>query len=187
MEPQAPEAENDLPVGPGRARRGISLIVISLVVIGLTGLAYLRPATPAPLPVAPAISDSYQLAAVDFVSPGAGWFAATFDSGRFAVMNTTDAGNHWASQLSGDVGNAGVYMNFFNSTEGVVAVLGPQSALYITADGGHRWSAKPILSGVAYSTSVSSVSFSDADPTLNRILNEYEESLFSSASAEARR
>jgi photosystem II stability/assembly factor-like uncharacterized protein len=166
MDPQAPEAYDDLPVGPARARRGISLIFISLLVIGLAGLAYLHPsigATASPAPtVVPRVPAAYQLAAVDFVSPDAGWFAATFDSGRFALMHTTDAGNHWASQLSADVGSAGVYVNFFNATEGVVAVLGPQSAIYRTADGGHRWSAKPILSGVAYLTSVSSVSFSDA-------------------------
>jgi photosystem II stability/assembly factor-like uncharacterized protein len=105
---------------------------------------------------------AYQLAAVDFVSPGSGWFAATFDSGRFALMHTTDAGNHWVSQLRGDVGSAGMYVNFFDSTEGVVAVLGPQPAIYRTVDGGRRWSVKPILSGLAYMTSVSSVSFSDA-------------------------
>lgn len=167
MEPQASEVlDYDSPAGPARARRGISLILISLLVIGLAGLAYLHSsfgatASPAP-PVAPRVPAAYQLAAVDFVSPSAGWFAATFDSGRFAVMHTTDAGSHWASQLSGDVGNAGVYVHFFNATEGVVAVLGPKSAIYSTADGGHRWSAKPSLSGVAYRASVSSVSFSDA-------------------------
>src|SRR6202521_4167644 len=165
MDPQAPEAYDDLPVGPARARRGISLIFVSLLVIGLAGLAYLHPsigATASPAPtVVPRVPAAYQLAAVDFVSPDAGWFAATFDSGCFTVMKTAEGGNHWASQLSGDVVSAGVYVKFFNATEGVIAVLGPQSALYRTADGGRRWSAKPILSGVAYLTSVSSVSFSD--------------------------
>jgi len=102
------------------------------------------------------------LAAVDFVSPTTGWFAASFDSGRFALMHTTDAGSHWTRQLSGDAGSAGVDVKFFNSTQGVVTVLGSQSVIYRTADGGHRWSAKPILSGVVYLTSVSSVSFADA-------------------------
>lgn len=166
MDPQAPEAYDDLPVGPARARRGISLIFISLLVIGLAGLAYLHPslgATASPVPPATSkVPASYQLAAVDFVSPSSGWFAATFDSGRFALMHTTDAGNHWVTQLRGDVGSAGVYVNFFDSTEGVVAVLGPQSAIYRTGDGGRRWSAKPILSGVPYLGSVSSVSFADA-------------------------
>jgi photosystem II stability/assembly factor-like uncharacterized protein len=164
MDPQEPEAlEYDLPAQAARARRGISLIFISLLVIGLTGFAYLRPAISATgSPVAPAGPATYQLAAVDFVSPTTGWFAATFDSGRFALMHTTDAGNHWARQLSGDVGSAGVYVNFFDSNQGVVAVLGPQSVIYQTADGGPRWSSKPVLSGAPYLGSASSVSFADA-------------------------
>jgi photosystem II stability/assembly factor-like uncharacterized protein len=162
MGPEAPEPSDDAPVEPARARRGIGLISISLLVIGLTGLAYLRPSIVAPgSPVKPAIPTTYQLAAVDFVSPTTGWFAATFDSGRFALLHTTDAGNHWVRQLSGDVGSAGVYVNFFDSAQGVVAALGSQSVLYRTADGGRRWSANPIRGGVAYLTSVSSMSFVD--------------------------
>jgi hypothetical protein len=162
MGPQEPEADDDPPVEPARARRGLGLIAIAVLVIVFTGVAYLHPSlSPAAAPVSTAPA-SYQLAAVDFVSPDAGWFVGTFDSGRFALMHTTDAGNHWARQLSGDVGNAGVYVNFFDSTHGVVAVLGPQSVIYRTADGGRRWSVSPILSGVAYLTSVPSVSFADA-------------------------
>jgi photosystem II stability/assembly factor-like uncharacterized protein len=164
MDQQEPEAlEYDLPAQPARARRGISLIFISLLVIGLTGIAYLHPSIRASAsPVAPAVPATYQLAAVDFISPTTGWFAATFDSGRFALMHTTDAGNHWARQLSGDVASGGVYVNFFDATQGVVAVLGSQSVLYRTADGGRRWSTNAIRGGVAYLTSVSSVSFADA-------------------------
>jgi photosystem II stability/assembly factor-like uncharacterized protein len=164
VDPQEPDAlEYDLPAQATRARRGISLIFISLLVIGLTGLAYLHPSGGVPAsPIAPSLPATYQLAAVDFVSPTTGWFVAIFDSGRFALMHTTDGGNHWARQLSGDVGSAGVYINFFDSNQGVVAVLGPQSVIYRTADAGHRWSALPVLSGVADLTSVSSVSFADA-------------------------
>jgi len=167
MDSQPPDAfEHDLPVEPARARRGISLIFISLLVISLTGLAYLHPslgATASPVaPPAPGVAATYQLSAVDFVTPRTGWFAATFDSGRFALMHTTDAGNHWARQLSGDVGSAGVYVNFFDSNQGVIAVLGPQSVIYRTGDAGRRWSGQPVLSGVPYLGSVSSVSFADA-------------------------
>jgi len=157
------ESDYEPPVEPARARRAVSLIVVSLLVIAVSAGAYVVPsltssAAPTPL-TAPA---AYQLASVDFVSPTTGWFAATFDSGRFVLMHTTDAGNHWARQLGADVARAGVYVNFFNSTEGVVVVLGSQSVIYRTIDGGRRWSAKPILNGVAYLTSVSSVSFVDA-------------------------
>jgi photosystem II stability/assembly factor-like uncharacterized protein len=163
MGQEEPEADYDPPVEPARARRALSLIVISLLAIGLTGVVYLRPSLGhSSSPAAPRVPAPYQLAAVDFVSPTTGWFAASFDSGRFALMHTTDAGSHWTRQLSGDAGSAGVDVKFFNSTQGVVTVLGSQSVIYRTADGGHRWSAKPILSGVVYLTSVSSVSFADA-------------------------
>ncbi|MGH7761413.1 MAG: WD40/YVTN/BNR-like repeat-containing protein [Candidatus Dormibacteraceae bacterium] len=163
MGPQEPEADYDPPAAPARAVRGLGLIAISLLVIGFTAVAYLRPTLgPAAAPASPPPPAAYRLAAVDFVSPSTGWFAATFDSGRFALMHTTDAGNHWARQLTGNAGNAGVYINFFDSTHGVVAVLGPQSVIYRTGDGGHRWSPTSILSGVAYLRSVSSVSFADA-------------------------
>jgi hypothetical protein len=83
MDPHEPEAlEDDLPAQPARATRGIGLIFVSLLVIGLTGVAYLHPSIRAfASPVAPAAPAAYQLAAVDFVSPTTGWFAATFDSG----------------------------------------------------------------------------------------------------------
>src|SRR5258708_4258759 len=163
MEPEAPEIFDDPPVQPARAWRGISLMVMSMLVIGVTGLAYLRPSLGASgSPAPPSAPRPYQLAAVDFVSPTTGWFAASFDSGRFTLMHTTDAGNHWARQLAGDVGRAGVYVNFFDSNQGVVVVLGSPSVIYRTANAGRKWSAKPIVGGVAYLTSVSSVSFADA-------------------------
>jgi photosystem II stability/assembly factor-like uncharacterized protein len=163
MEPEAPELDYDPPVQPARARRGISFIAVSMLAIGVTGLAYLRPSLGASgSPATPAGPPAYQLAAVDFVSPTTGWFAATFDSGRFTLMHTTDAGNHWARQLAGDVGRAGVYVNFFDSNQGVVVVLGSPSVIYRTVNAGRKWSAKPIVGGVAYLTSVSSVSFADA-------------------------
>ncbi|MHB8612211.1 MAG: WD40/YVTN/BNR-like repeat-containing protein [Candidatus Dormibacteraceae bacterium] len=156
MGPEAPEADYDSPIRPARARRGLSLIAVSMLVVALTGLAYLDPsfgrsATPA-VPSSPV---AYQLAAIDFVNPTTGWFAATFDSGRFAIMHTTDSGNHWTPQLRGDAGKAGLYVNFFDASHGVVAVLGPRSLIYRTTDGGRRWSSRP--SGVAYLMSVSFV------------------------------
>jgi len=115
--PETPELDYDLPPDRARARRGVSLIFISLLVIGLTGIAYLHPSIRASAsPVASTVPAAYQLAAVDFISPTTGWFAATFDSGHFALMHTRDAGGHWARQLSGDVGSAGVYVNFFDAT-----------------------------------------------------------------------
>lgn len=162
MEPVASEPSDDAPVEPARALRGIGLISVSLLVIGLTGLAYLRPSFGAiGSPVKPAVPATYQLAAIDFVSPTTGWFAATFDSGRFAVMHTTDAGNHWARQLSGDVGKAGLYVNFFDSSRGVIVALGSQAMIYRTSDGGRKWSEKPAVSGAGHLIPVASASFAD--------------------------
>src|ERR1700682_4281052 len=163
MELDERESDYDPPVAPARARRAVSLMAISLLVIAVSAVAYLLPSlSSSAAPVPPPVPAAYQLASVDFVSPTTGWFAATFDSGRFALMHTTDAGNHWARQLGGAAESAGVYVNFFNSSEGVVAVLGPHSVVYRTTDGGRRWSAKPIIGSVADLTSVSSVLFAVA-------------------------
>ncbi|MHB8589179.1 MAG: WD40/YVTN/BNR-like repeat-containing protein [Candidatus Dormibacteraceae bacterium] len=162
MGPPEPQPDYDPPVRPARARRALSLILVSLLVIAVTGLAYLRPSlSPSGAPLPPSAAAAYQLAAVDFVSPTTGWFAATFDSGRFVIMHTADAANHWTRQLGGEVASAGVYLKFFNRNQGLVALLGPQSLIYRTADGGRTWSSRAILSGVAYLTSVTSVSFVD--------------------------
>jgi hypothetical protein len=153
---EEPESDYDPPAGRGRARRGLGLIAVSVLAIGVTAVAYVHPSFNQPdISAGPSTPTAYQLAAVDFVSPKTGWFAATFDSGRFALMHTTDAGGHWALQLRGDAGKAGLYVNFFNATDGVVAVLGPQPAIYRTANGGRRWSS--IASSAANLTSVSFV------------------------------
>src|SRR5260370_37342086 len=111
--------------------------------MGLPGPASLRPPLGASgSPATPAAPPPYQLAAVDFVSPTTGWFAATFDSGRFGLLHTTDAGNHWARQLAADVGRAGVYAHFFDSSHGVVVVLGRPSMIYRTLNAARKWSAK---------------------------------------------
>jgi photosystem II stability/assembly factor-like uncharacterized protein len=163
MELDERESDYDQPVESTRARRAGSLIAVSLVVIAVSAFAYLRPSlSSAPAPTLPSTPAAYQLASIDFVSPTTGWFVATFDSGRFALMHTSDAGNNWARQLGGDVDSAGLYVNFFNSNDGVVTVLGSQPEIYRTIDGGRRWSATPIHSGGADPTSVTSASFVDA-------------------------
>ena len=54
----------------------------------------------------------YQLAAVDFVSPTTGWVAATLDSGSYALLRTTDAGQSWSRQLTGATDQRTVYLRF---------------------------------------------------------------------------
>lgn len=144
MGPQEPEAEYESPVEPARARRGLSLMVISALVIAVTGLAYVRPSFGAPhAPTSASVPATYQLTAVDFVSPTTGWFAATFDSGRFAILRTSDAGRSWTRQLTGETNQRGLYMHFFDSAHGVVALMGAQPLMLRTTDGGLTWSSHP--------------------------------------------
>ena len=154
-----PEADYDAPVERARARRALTVMFVSVVVIAAIGIGYVRPSlgapnAPARLP-APA---TYQLAGVDFVSPATGWFVATFDSGRFALLHTGDAGRTWNRQLAGETNQRGVYMRFFDSTHGVLALVGNQALTFRTSDGGRTWSSRPTINSSAY---VQSVTFID--------------------------
>lgn len=151
METTDPQAGEVSRAEPARARRALSLIVLSVAVIALTGIGYLRPSlvfVPA-RPQAPAAQTGYQLAAVDFVSPAEGWFVATFDSGRYALLHTHDAGRHWERQLTGATDQRQIYFNFFDPRNGVLGLLGARPLLLRTADGGRTWSSKPALSATA--------------------------------------
>jgi photosystem II stability/assembly factor-like uncharacterized protein len=137
--------------------RALALIVVSVLTIVLTGIAYLHPfAVGAGQPRA---TSSYQLAAVDFVSPTTGWVSATLDSGAYAVLRTTDAGQSWTRQLTGATDQRTFYLRFFDSRHGVLGLTGPRPAMYRTADGGNTWSRLP-LSSSAY---LLSMSFVDPD------------------------
>lgn len=160
MGPLEPETDYDLSVAPARARRGLTVIFISVVVIAMIGIGYVRPSLGAPSArvLNPAVPSTYQLAGVDFVSPANGWFVATFDSGRFALLHTTDAGRSWTRQLTGETNQRGVYMRFFDLTHGVFALVGNQALTFRTSDGGRTWSSRPTINSSAY---VQSVTFID--------------------------
>jgi photosystem II stability/assembly factor-like uncharacterized protein len=179
MGPLEPEADYDPPVGPSRARRGLTVIFISMVAIAAIGIAYIRPSSVAPgeLVALPAPS-AYQLAGVDFVNATTGWFVATFDSGHFALLHTTDAGRSWSRQLTGDIAQRAVYMRFFDSARGVFALVGNHPLTFLTSDGGRTWSSQATINSAAY---VQSMSFIDpqrgwllvrstADPAVVRLL-----------------
>jgi photosystem II stability/assembly factor-like uncharacterized protein len=153
MGPIHPEAGDLVRAESARARRALSLIAISVAVIVLTGIGYLRPPLvfgSAQPRQASAAQTGYQLAAVDFVSPTEGWFVATFDSGRYALLHTNDAGRHWERELTGATHERTVYVDFFDRSHGVFGLLGPQSLLLHTADGGRTWSTKPAVDAAAY-------------------------------------
>ncbi len=139
----------------------MGVIFISLLVIALTGLAYVRPSFGAPHePITRPAPATYQLAAVDFVSPTTGWFAAIFNSGRFAILHTSNAGRSWTRQLTGETNHGGLYMQFFDSAHGLLALMGAQPLMFRTADGGRTWSSHPGMSAAGY---VLSTSFVDPD------------------------
>ena len=167
---QAEAAGQDSPVRSARALRAVGLIAVSVLVIILTGLAYVRPTFGgARAPVAPALPAAYQLASVDFVSSTNGWFVATFDSGRFALLHTGDAGRTWTRQLSGATNERGVYMRFFDSTHGVFALVGNQPLTFRTSDGGRTWSSRRTIDSSAY---VQSVSFVDPQHSWSLVRSE---------------
>jgi photosystem II stability/assembly factor-like uncharacterized protein len=158
MDAPEPQVESESAVEPGRARRGLSLIFISLLAIVVTGLAYVHPSFGGPrAPTAPSVPTTYQLAAVDFVSPTTGWFAATFNSGRFVIVRTKDAGQSWTRQLTGDSDQRAVYMHFFDSAHGMFALMGAQLLIFRTTDGGRTWSSQRAMNAAAFVLSVSFV------------------------------
>jgi photosystem II stability/assembly factor-like uncharacterized protein len=147
-----------------RAWRALPLMVLALVVIAVTGVAYLHPSLPSfPKAAAPAkpagpplISDRYQVA-YDFLTPTLGW-ALVVDqassSPQFWVFRTTDMAKHWERQFTSpaSISSAGpLKLQFFDRNNGLAA-LGGAAAVYRTADGGGHWTAlampKLLLSSV---------------------------------------
>ena len=159
MGPLEPEADYDPPVELARARRGLTLIFMSVLVIAVIGIVFVRPSLSAtPASVTRAEPATYQLEGVDFVNPTTGWYVATYDSGRFALLHTGDAGKTWTRQLTGETDQRGVYMRFFDSARGVFALVGNHPLTFRTSDGGRTWSSQPTINSFAY---VQSVSFID--------------------------
>lgn len=160
---EAPDAQPELetPVEVARARRAVGLIALSVLAIIVTAIAYLHPfaiGAGQGRPVGPAVPPDYHLSAVDFVSPSTGWFVATFDTGRFVVLNTQDAGATWTRQLSGLADRGGVSIDFFDASHGIVAILGAQPLIFRTSNGGRSWSSRPAMEGAP---TVLSMSFAD--------------------------
>jgi len=160
MGPLEPDTDFDPPVEPSRARRALTVMFVSVAAIAAIGVAYVRP----PLgtqggPVTPALPATYQLAGVDFVDANTGWVVATFDSGRYALLHTSDAGRTWSLQLTGPTDQRGVYMRFFDPGHGVLALVGNKPLTFQTADGGRTWSPRPTINNS--SAYVQSVSFID--------------------------
>jgi photosystem II stability/assembly factor-like uncharacterized protein len=136
--------------------RALTRMTLSILAISVVGIVYLHPTVW--LGTAPSASSgradiatgSYQLAAVDFVTPTDGWVVAELQPGRFAILNTTDAGEHWRRQLTGPASGIGEYERFFDAEHGVLVALGPGGILYQTGDGGRTWSRQALTVGDGY-------------------------------------
>jgi photosystem II stability/assembly factor-like uncharacterized protein len=140
-------------------------MAISVLAIGIAGVAYAHPQLPSGFgrqAAARAVhvpAASYQLAAIDFVDTSTGWVVAELPSHDFAVLNTTNAGRSWTRQLSRTEGDIGEYAKFFDRLHGVLVVLGMEAVLCSTRDGGKTWSCATVLEGGGY---VLSAGFVDA-------------------------
>jgi photosystem II stability/assembly factor-like uncharacterized protein len=154
----AMDFEDELPSlsSTTRVPRALTLIVLSIITVAIAGIAYMHPAVNpgSGSNTASALADnlppSYDLAAVDFVTPTTGWVVVSLRSGDFAVLHTADAAETWKRQLVGSAGLIGEYVRFFDPLRGVLVSLGPQSVLYQTSDGGSTWSQNSLTQGGGY-------------------------------------
>ena len=151
-----PQDELGFPGNPARARRAKALGALSLLVVAVACVAYLRP-TFQPTASVPALPASYQLDAVDFVNPSTGWVLADLDTAAFAVVSTKDTGRTWATQLVSPSSRHGEYMRFFDRSAGVVVAIGAEAAVFATHDGGAHWTRRGVDAGDVYVTSASFV------------------------------
>ena len=109
---------------PSRAARAKLLSAVSLAVVAVACIAYVRPTLqPAAAPALPA-GPQFQLDAVDFVSASTGWVLEDLDDFQFAVLGTTDGGRHWKPELLEPSVSQGEYMRFFDAQHGVVSTPG---------------------------------------------------------------
>jgi photosystem II stability/assembly factor-like uncharacterized protein len=147
-----------------RVLRALTLGAVSLLALAIAGFSYLHPGWDFSNPASPAsttnVVGSRHLAAVDFVTPAAGWVVVEGPKHDFEVLHTSDAGETWHRQLAASNEAIGEYLRFFDASNGVVVVLGTQSGLYRTRDGGTTWARQALTRAGGY---VLSADFVDAD------------------------
>ncbi len=157
MEASELDAEVPWSLQRARARRALTLIAASIVVIAVAGVRFVQPVLPSFGSQTPsrAAASTYQVAAVDFVRPSTGWVAAVFESGNYMVLHTSDGGRSWDPQLSGPTHDHSVFLKFFDDGAGVFALVGARPLLYVTADGGRTWISRPALKASLFAVSYS--------------------------------
>jgi photosystem II stability/assembly factor-like uncharacterized protein len=147
-----------------RVLRALTLGAVSVLALAIAGLSYLHPgrdfSNAASQATTTNIVGSRHLAAVDFVTPAAGWVVVEGPKHDFEVLHTSDAGETWHLQLAASNEAIGEYLRFFDASNGVVVVLGTQPGLYRTSDGGTTWARQALTRAGGY---VLSADFVDAD------------------------
>jgi photosystem II stability/assembly factor-like uncharacterized protein len=159
-----PDEEPQSHSSSSRLRRALALGAVSILGLALAGLSYLHPEW-TPIPAGAVVNSSNltgsrHLSAVDFVTPAIGWVVVERQPDRFVVLHTSDTGATWVRQLAGADGTMSEYLNFFNASNGVVAILGRQAVLYRTSDGGYSWSRQALTKPDGFALSAD---FIDAD------------------------
>jgi photosystem II stability/assembly factor-like uncharacterized protein len=155
------EGQDLLEHNPSRAHRAKLLSGVSLTVVAIACILYLRPSLQpavAPAPAVPASNGQFQLDAVDFINPSTGWILEDLDDFQFAVLGTVDAGQHWRPELLEPTILQGEYMRFFDAEHGVVSTVGGDPQVYTTQDGGRHWRRHVVNEPDAFAISAS---FSD--------------------------
>ncbi|MFI5284022.1 MAG: WD40/YVTN/BNR-like repeat-containing protein [Candidatus Dormibacterales bacterium] len=130
----------------------------SMIAIAGAWFAYLHPAptvsrAPAAVHVE-APQSTFQPAALAFVSPTRGWVVALSATGAYTLLQTADAGQTWSRALTGQTGGRGVYLRFFDSTNGVFALTGAKAETFWTYDGGRTWTAHQLLDPASFVVSL---------------------------------
>jgi photosystem II stability/assembly factor-like uncharacterized protein len=137
-----------------RGRRGLRLIMLSVIVIAVSGLVYMRPiaapepraALPAPSPLP--LSRLEDNVSYDFVTPSMGWAivasAAVGQQQHFSVFRTVDGAKHWQQQISSPQDfstpvDSHPVIKFFDKSNGFAVVPGLTDLVYRTTDGGAHW------------------------------------------------
>jgi photosystem II stability/assembly factor-like uncharacterized protein len=132
-----------------RARRGVTLIAVSLTVIVVASLLYLHPKlgttaqpTPKPSPTPPILAGTYK-PTYSFATPSIGWALVVVggpDQTHFWIFKTTDGAKRWVSQYEDRI-EAGspqsLQIRFFDTSHGFV-IAGADTVLR-TRDGGNHW------------------------------------------------
>jgi len=164
MAPMESDDEPQSHLSTSRVLRALTLGAVSVLALAIAGLSYLHPgwdfSNAASQASTTNIVGSRHLAAVDFVTPAAGWVVVEGPTHDFEVLHTSDAGETWHRQLAASNEAIGEYLRFFDASNGVVVVLGTQSGLYRTSDGGATWARQALTGAGGY---VLSADFVDAD------------------------